>query len=112
MTETSHQPSELLKLGSHEYFVYELADRVEKPPNSFGVMLARHGSPKFSIHCTASFANGKLTQVHTLASALADSDEERMMSRFFDRSPELQGFVRKWIEYCYWRYAIADASGN
>ena len=112
MTSTDHAPPELLKYASHEYLVYEVADHVEHPPSSFGVMLERHGSPKFSIYCTGSFVNGKLTQVHTPATALSESDEERTMIRLFDHSPELQAFVRDWIEYRYWRYAIEDASGN
>jgi hypothetical protein len=102
MANADHQPPELLKLGTHEYLVYELADHVETPPSSFGVM--RHGDPKFAIYCTGTFIDGKLTEVHTPESALAESDEERMMSRVFDHSPELQTFVRNWIEFCYRRY--------
>jgi hypothetical protein len=103
MTAT-HQPPELLKYASHEYLVYEVADHVEAPHSTIGVILERHGASKFAIYCTGSFVDGKLTEVHTPASALAESDEERMMLRLFDHSPELQTFVRNWIEHCYRRY--------
>ena len=110
MTDTDRQPPELLKLGSHEYLVYEVADHVEARPSSIGVMLERHGAPEFAIYCTGSFVDGELTQVHAPESALAESDEERMMSRVFDHSPELQSFVWNWIEHCYRRYSKADSS--
>ena len=104
MTNTDHQPPELLKFASHEYLVHVVADHVEAPPSSIGVMLERHGSPKFSIYCTGSFVNGALAQVQTAPPEQSDSDEERMMTRLFDQSPELQAFVRAWIEYSYRRY--------
>ena len=110
MTNTDHQPAELLRYASHEYLVYEVADHVEAAPSSIGVRLERHGNPKFSVYCTGSFVDGRLAQVQPDLIEQAVSDQARMMVRLLDHSPELQGFVRNWIEYCYRRYATADVS--
>jgi hypothetical protein len=104
MTTADPSPPELFKLGSHEYLAYACADHAEHPPSSIGVRLERHGNPKFSICCTASFVRGKLGYVQTPDIGQADSYEERMTIRLFYSSPELQGFVRDWIECCYRRY--------
>ena len=110
MTDTDHPPPELLKHASHEYFVYEDADHLKRPPSSTGVRLERLGEPKFSIYCTGSFVYGELAQVHTPQIEQAEPDEERMMIRLFEGSPELQSFVRAWIEYCYFTHE-AGAEG-
>jgi len=101
MTDTDHRPPELLKHASHEYLVYEVGDHIEHPPGSIAVKLERHGSPKFSIYCVGSFVYGQLAQVQTNPIGQADSDEERMMAQLYEGSPDLQGFVRAWIEFCY-----------
>jgi hypothetical protein len=104
MTAAGLRPPELLKHASHEYLVYEVADYAEHAPSSIGVRLERYGSPKFSVYCIGSFIRGKLGQVHTPDIEQAESDEERRMIRLVGGSPELQSFVRGWIEYCYRRH--------
>ena len=108
MTSTDHRPPDLLKYASHEYLVYEVADQVEIPPSSIRVRLERHGSPEFSVYCAGSFIRGKLGQVQTPDIEQVDSDEERMMIRLVEGSPELQGFVRAWIEYCFRKHEIGS----
>jgi hypothetical protein len=100
-------PPELVKHASHEYLVYEVADHAEHAPSSIGVRLERHGSPKFSIYCTGSLVDGELTEIKTPGIKQADSNEERMMIQLFGGSPELQSFVRAWIECCYRRYEVS-----
>jgi hypothetical protein len=104
MTAADPKPPEVFKHASHEYLVYEVADHAEHAPNSIEVRLERHGSPKFSVYCTGSFVEGQLTQVHTPGIEQAESDEERRMIRLVGGSPQLQSFVRNWIEYCYRKY--------
>jgi hypothetical protein len=108
MTDADLRPPELLRHASHEYLVYEVAGHIEVPPSSIRVRLERHGSPKFSVYCTGSFIRGKLGQVQTPDIEQADSDEERTMIRLVEGSPELQGFVRAWIEYCYRKHEVGS----
>ena len=103
MTDADLRPPELLKHASYEYLVYEVADHIEVPPSSIRVRLERHGSPKFSVYCTGSFVNGQLAGVEPPRIEQTGSDEERMMILLLEGSPELQRFVRDWIEYCYRR---------
>jgi hypothetical protein len=104
MTDAEHRPAELLRHLSHEYLVYEVADHAEHAPNSIGVRLERHGSPEFSVYCTASIVDGKPAQIQTPSIEQAASIEERFMIRMIEGTPQLQSFVREWIEYCHRRY--------
>jgi hypothetical protein len=88
--------------------VYEVAGHTEIPPSSIGVRLERHGSPKFSVYCTGRFVNGQLAVLEPPRIEQTGSDEERIMILLLECSPELQAFVRAWIEYCYRRYEAAD----
>jgi len=110
MADTDHQPPELLKLGQHEYLVYEVADHTEHAPSAIGVRLERNGNSKFSVHCTGNFVDGKLANVQPEPIEQADSNQARMMIRILDHSPELQSFVRTWIEYCHRRREAAAKS--
>ena len=103
MESKASHPPELLKYGGREYLVYEVADHAERAPTSIGVRLERQGEPRYSVFCTGSFTLGELRRVHGSRPEEAGTDEELEMIRLFDSSPELQGFVRDWIEYCYQR---------
>jgi hypothetical protein len=109
MTTAIRQPAELFKHAGREYLVYEVAGHAEHAPTSIAVRLERHGEPGYSVSCTGSFTLGELKRIDSTAIEEAASDEEREMIRLFDGSPELQGFVRDWIDFCYHRYATADA---
>lgn len=104
MPNATHQPPELLRYASHEYLVSEVPRHIEASPGSIEVRLERHGASKFALYCTGSFVDGKLTEVNTPTVASTKSDDQRMMLRLFDHSPEMQTFVRNWIEHCYRRY--------
>ena len=107
MESKASHPPESLKYGGREYLVYEVAGHAEHSPTSIGVRLERHGEPRYSVFCTGSFTLGELRRVHSNPIEEADTDEEREMIRLFNSSPELQGFVRTWIEYCYQRREAA-----
>jgi hypothetical protein len=107
MTNADHRSPELLRHLSHDYLVYEVTDHAEHAPSSIGVSLERLGNPKFSIYCTGNFVDGKLSQVHLPSTEQAESDEELAMILLVEGSPELQSFVRNWIEYCFSRHGGA-----
>ena len=107
MTSRLEHPTILHKLGEHEYLAYEVTDHAEHPPTSIVVRVERHGDPKHAVFCTGSFVDGKLTRVYARTPEQAETPEERAMIGLFNASPDLQSFVRDWIQYAYDSYEKA-----